>query len=103
MKPEEKKLNYEYYDETAKSMIMKLVEIINKGDKSYDKALIKSAFEVARLSQKLMREHNSRINQERNNRKFEWEIFNAVADEKDKKKLRDVLKIDVTKLRLLEQ
>ena len=106
MAKEEKKeevineFNFAFYDSKAKEMIELLVKKI-KGDKSVDVNDIKDAKELLRASKGLMREHNSRMNQVRNNKKFQWDIFNSIADEKDKAEIRKILKVDVSKLKLL--
>lgn len=93
--------NFAFYDSKAKEMIELLVKRI-KGDRTVDTESVKDAKEVLRASKGLMREHNSRMNQVRSNKKFQWDIFNSIADEKDKETLRKALKVDITKLKLID-
>lgn len=84
---------YELCTKVADNAVKKLMAELDKENPDMEK--VKLAREVIDSLQKVMKEHNSNLAQERGNKEFKYTVFKDFASDAEKQAIRDKLKVNL--------
>lgn len=102
MKEKGKKTDFENIKNDVMSLYNMFVKHA-KGVEILDEKQSKDVLNAINSGRNIMKELNVKENLNKNERALNFVIFNEIANDNDRKKLRDVLKVDISKIQLLQE